>query len=245
MSQSHRITTCAKNATQRPGLQLRQAEADAYGTTKRRTKEEKAADDQRLKDAKKAQDAAVQSKYQKISGMQDQMRANQERRMQDVPKPSRPKPRQIKRSTQAPVEDINLKPTDGKISGGHKEDKTYQESSNGIKAQKSIKAVIRDAIHAAGGTVIDESAAQPRDVDVGKSQISTSDHGSRAAVVGRIQGWGANVPLGVKPSARDPKLSKSSSLSSSSVQTPFSSAPSSIFASFNSGGTLWQQHIYQ
>ncbi|KAH7918491.1 hypothetical protein BV22DRAFT_1134547 [Leucogyrophana mollusca] len=96
-----RMSTRAKNATQRPGLQILAAEAEAYGINKRRTKGEKAADDQRAKDAKDAHEAAIQDGYQRITAMQSQTQAAQADTEVNAPKPRRPQPRPAK--AKAPV----------------------------------------------------------------------------------------------------------------------------------------------
>lgn len=88
-----RMMTCPKNATQHPGRILTEAE----GYTKRRTKAQKAADDKREKEEKQASEMATQDGYKCVAAFQKKMQTDQAAICADAPKPTRPRPRPVKR----------------------------------------------------------------------------------------------------------------------------------------------------
>ena len=88
-----RIGTRPKNATQHPGHIL------TAGVGKRRTATQKAADDQRDREAKEASEKALQESYQRIATLQAQMQANQDAARMDAPKPKRPRARPVEGCT--------------------------------------------------------------------------------------------------------------------------------------------------
>jgi hypothetical protein len=81
---AQRMATRPKNATQHLGCIVIESQG------KRRTAVQKAADDQREKEAKEASHKAVQESYQCIATMQAQMQADQENARVDAPKPKPP-----------------------------------------------------------------------------------------------------------------------------------------------------------
>ncbi|KAH7912048.1 hypothetical protein BJ138DRAFT_1100611 [Hygrophoropsis aurantiaca] len=241
MSQSkpQRMTTRAKNATHRPGLQLLQAEAEAYGIVKRRSKTEKAADDQRLKTAKEAHDTTVRNGYQAIAKMEAQMRNKQEKIMDDAPKPRRPQPRPIKTGNQLSAASKEQGQNKDLLDSGVKVPSTVSKESKSLK----VKTVVRDAIQAVSMMtptrgVIDQSTMRTRDNDDGKSEFHHARDSSIPAkfdVAGRVMGWGVKVPNGKHLKTR----STSTSLVSSTLP-PQSSAPSSVL----SHGTTASSSVY-
>ncbi|KAG2050398.1 hypothetical protein BDR06DRAFT_998635 [Suillus hirtellus] len=88
MSQPNAVMQCMatqpKNATQHLGCILIESQG------KRHTAAQKAADDQREKEAKEASNQAVQESYQHIATMQAQMQADQDNARVDTPKPKHP-----------------------------------------------------------------------------------------------------------------------------------------------------------
>jgi hypothetical protein len=189
-----RIGTRPKNATQHPGHIL------TTGVGKRRTAAQKAADDQRDREAKEASEKALQESYQRIATLQAQMQANQDAARMDAPKPKRPRPRahpvgkaaqalktsnSTKDGGHAGAEIVTNKPIGTKGKGRkcgceaeantkHPEtDEELEEPVTKTKRKKVSKQVVRDAIQSVldAGIAIDGST-RPRDGDV---QKTTSD----------------------------------------------------------------------
>lgn len=97
-----RMMTRPKNATQHPGRILTEAE----GYTKRRTKAQKFADDKREKEEKQASEMAVQEGYKRVAAFEKKMQTDQAAKRADAPKPTRPRPRPVKKVAK-PMETSN------------------------------------------------------------------------------------------------------------------------------------------
>jgi hypothetical protein len=96
------MMTRPKNATQHPGRILTEAE----GYTKRRTKAQKFADDKREKEEKQASEMAVQEGYKRVAAFEKKMQTDQAAKRADAPKPTRPRPRPVKKVAK-PMETSN------------------------------------------------------------------------------------------------------------------------------------------
>jgi len=172
---SKRVTTRAKNATQHPGYILTGGE----GHVKRHTKAQKATDDQREEEEERASEMAELEAHNRIAAFQKQMEADQVAKRADAPKPTRPRPRPVKKAVKATetsnstmAEDKAVS-TDGKggRAGGklatganieHPESDAEEEVPVPGSCKKKekrkvlpVKTPVRDAIQAAG--LIDES----------------------------------------------------------------------------------------
>ncbi|KAG1853782.1 hypothetical protein C8R48DRAFT_776938 [Suillus tomentosus] len=104
----------AKNATQHPGYILTGGE----GHIKRRTKAQKAADDQHEKEAKEASEMAVQEGYKRIAVFQKKMQTDQAATRADAPKPTRPRPHPVKKAVKD-VKTSNLTMAEDKAMGAN------------------------------------------------------------------------------------------------------------------------------
>ncbi|KAG1886827.1 uncharacterized protein F5891DRAFT_1200678 [Suillus fuscotomentosus] len=221
MSQPDTVTTCMgtrpKNATQHP----RHILINSHG--KKRTTAEKAADDQREREAKEASEKAVQESYQHIATLQAQMQADQDAMCVDAPKPKRPhaclvgkaaKDLKTSDSTmddrQAGAKIVTNKPlvTKGRGHRGGakklaadasiKNPASEHEDGEPVQTKKKKKLVVREAIQAVlnAGIVIDSTKA--RDGEVQKM----SDVSQKFALAGRVPGWLSNLPTTApKPAA--------------------------------------------
>ncbi|KAG1781230.1 hypothetical protein EV702DRAFT_962891, partial [Suillus placidus] len=204
------------NATQHPGYILTGGE----GHVKRRTKAQKAADDQREEEEKRASEMAELEGHNRIAAFQKKMETDQAAARVDVPKPTRPRPHPVKKAVKA-TETSNLTMAEdkavsangkggragGKLATGanvkHPESDAEEEVRvPGSRKKKEMRKVlpvktpVRDAIKAAG--LIDEST-MARDDDKKPDDVSIPDYGIAA---GRISGWRSDIPpAGSKPSS--------------------------------------------
>jgi hypothetical protein len=172
-----RVATRAKNATQHPGYILTGGE----GHTKRRTKAQKAADDQRVEEEKRASEMAVHEGHNRIAVFQKKMETDQAAARVDAPKPTRPRPRPrpVKKAVKV-METSNLTMAEdkavsangkgggarGKLAAGANVDHPGSDAEEEVRVPGSrkkkekrkvlpVKTPVRDAIEAAG--LIDES----------------------------------------------------------------------------------------
>ncbi|KAH7924427.1 hypothetical protein BV22DRAFT_1013272 [Leucogyrophana mollusca] len=242
---AERMQTRPKNATQRPGLLLLEAQAQ-QNPVKRRTKAEKAADDQREKEAKEAKEAAVQDSYKRIAVLQEQMQAAQQSAHADAPKARRPRTRQAK----AVDGDTVAENTTAK--GGRKgrqdqskgrpaadvaqpasDDEVEMPASPKLKVKKALKTAVRDAIEAVTN-VVDGISSKPRDSD--RNSDAPAPAHLKFQLAGRINGWGAGIPAsGVKASSKN---ARSSTSTSSSIPPSTSSSASSATSVLSRGSTI-------
>ncbi|KAG2136952.1 uncharacterized protein EDB93DRAFT_1106744 [Suillus bovinus] len=217
------VATRAKNATQHPGYILTRGE----GPTKRRTKAQKAADDQHEEEENRASEMAVQEGHNRIAVFQKQMETDQAATHVDAPKPTRPcpRPRPIKKAVKV-METSNLTMAKdkaisangkgggarGKLAasanidhpGSDVEEEVQVPGSRKKKEKRKVlpvKTPVRDAIEAVG--LIDEST-MARDDDKKSADVSTSGPQKFGFAVEHIPGWRTEVPaasVGSKPSS--------------------------------------------
>lgn len=180
-----RMATRPKNATQHPGHILTGGE----NRTKRRTKAQKAADNQREEEEKKASKVAVLETNKRVAAFHKKMETDQAAARADAPKPSRPHPRPVKKAVKAP-ETTDLTTAAGKAVGaignggradkstasaniehpGSEEDEELEVQMPGARKKKGkrmvipVKTPVRDAIDVAGALIANEST-QARDDD--------------------------------------------------------------------------------
>jgi hypothetical protein len=180
-----RMGTRPKNATQHPGRIL----INSRG--KKRTTAEKAADDQREREAKEASEKAVQESYQRIATLQAQMQADQDAMRVDAPKPKRPRARPVGKAAK------NLKTSDstmddrqagakivadkplvtkgrGRVGGAKRlaadasveNPASEDEDGEPVQTKKKKKLAVREAIQAVlnAGIVIDSTKARDGEV---------------------------------------------------------------------------------
>ncbi|EGO04776.1 hypothetical protein SERLA73DRAFT_68444 [Serpula lacrymans var. lacrymans S7.3] len=242
MSEPQRMQTRAKNATQRPGLHLLEAQAE-QNPVKRRTKAEKAADDQHEKDSKEAKAAAIQDSYKHIAVLQEQMQVTQQNAHADAPKSRRPCPcpHQVKHISDASgskaanegntaADSIVVKGVqkghEGQAKGKCAADVAQLASDEEeeipapakSKLKKALKTAVRDAIEAVSDAV--DGTVQAHISHGNTDAVPTPAH-LKFQLAGRIQGWGAGIPAtGVKPLS---KYAKSTSSASSFVPQTMSS----------------------
>ncbi|KAG1782284.1 hypothetical protein EV702DRAFT_960786 [Suillus placidus] len=210
------VMTRAKNATQHPGYILTRGE----GHIKRRTKAQKAADDQHEEEEKRASEMAELEGHNRIAAFQKKMETDQAATRVDAPKPTRPRPCPVKKAVKA-TETSNLTMAEDKAvstngkggrAGGklatsanveHPESDAEEEVRvPGSRKKKEMRKVlpvktpVRDAIKAAG--LIDESTMACDD-DKKPDDVSIPDYGIAA---GRISGCMSDIsPAGSKPSS--------------------------------------------
>ncbi|KAG2123297.1 hypothetical protein DEU56DRAFT_760106, partial [Suillus clintonianus] len=184
-----RMTTRPKNATQHPGHILTGGE----GRVKRRTKAQKAADDQREKEEKQASEMALQEGHKRVAAFQKKMQTDQAAARADAPKPTRPRPRPVKKVAKV-AETSNLTMTDDKAvsangkggrAGGklaaranveHSESDAEEEEEEKVPvpvARKKkgkrivvpVKTPVRDAIEAMDVDIVYQRITMARDDD--------------------------------------------------------------------------------
>ncbi|KAG2093744.1 uncharacterized protein F5147DRAFT_779262 [Suillus discolor] len=237
-----RMGTRPKNATQHPGRIL----INSRG--KKRTTAEKAADDQREREAKEASEKAVQESYQRIATLQAQMQADQDAMRVDAPKPKRPRARPVGKAAkdlktsdstmddrQAGAKIVADKPLvtkgRGRVGGAKRlaadasVENPASEDEDGDPVQtKKKKLAVREAIQAVlnAGIVIDSTKA--RDGEVQK----TSDVSQKFALAGHVPGWLSNLPA----TASKPAASLRGNPSTSSIQ------PRTSYSKLTKGSTI-------
>ncbi|KAG1853928.1 hypothetical protein DFJ58DRAFT_728062 [Suillus subalutaceus] len=211
-----RMMTRPKNATQHPGRILTEAE----GYTKRRTKAQKFADDKREKEEKQASEMAVQEGYKRVAAFEKKMQTDQAAKRADAPKPTRPRPRPVKKvakpmetsnSTMAEDQAIGAKGKGGrardKSAAGANvehpesdaEDEEQEARVPGARKKKGkrtvlpVKTPVRDAIEAAG-LIDDSESTMPRDNDKKSGDVSTAGPAKFGVAAGRISHWRLEIP---------------------------------------------------
>ncbi|KAG2100525.1 hypothetical protein BD769DRAFT_1313171, partial [Suillus cothurnatus] len=206
-----------KNATQHPGYILTGGEDQV----KRCTKAQKAADDQREKEEKKASETAIQEGHKCIAAFQKQMQANQATVCTDAPKPTHPHPRPVKKGAKA-LETSNLttaaeKAVGAKGKGGRaaasanvehpaSEDDEELEvqmpeacKKKGKRTVILVKTPVRDAINVVGALI--DKSMQAHDDE--SSDAISMQAPKKYSVVDRIPVWRERIPEvdGSKPSS--------------------------------------------
>ncbi|KAG1836867.1 hypothetical protein DFJ58DRAFT_846709 [Suillus subalutaceus] len=183
---AQRMATRPKNATQHPGRIVIESQG------KRRTAVQKAADDQREKEAKEASHKAVQESYQRIATMQAQMQADQENarwgRLQKTSKT----PDSTMDGRQAGAEIVATdKPVVAKGKGQKGRarqlaagvnvehpatDEDLEEEPVAAKPQrkKATKPLVRDAIEALNAGVVIDGSTKARDANVKTIDIAST-----------------------------------------------------------------------
>ncbi|KAH7917800.1 hypothetical protein BV22DRAFT_1135112 [Leucogyrophana mollusca] len=191
---TERMTTRAKNATQRPGLidLSPPALGDSEPTVvKRRTKAKKAADDEKkaLEDQKRGEDeerkkVALKEAFGRIADMEKTLKDDQQSQEANAPKPRRPQPRAANAEPRGPQraakggedDDVFTGPVSGTVGdvelASDDEDKVQPMKPKGRKgkakakaAPKPVKTSVRDAINAAGSEApISVTGGNSRDV---------------------------------------------------------------------------------
>ncbi|KAG1882715.1 hypothetical protein F4604DRAFT_1921313 [Suillus subluteus] len=178
-----RMVTRPKNATQHPGHILTGGE----NCIKRRTKAQKATDDQREEEEKEASKAAIQETHKRVAAFQKQMQTDQAAARADAPKPGRPRPRPVKKAAKtAETTDLIMaadKAVGTKGNGGRadksaasantehpgSEDEELEVQMPGARKKKGkrmvipVKTPVRDAIDVAGALIVESTQAFPSD----------------------------------------------------------------------------------
>ncbi|KAG2062202.1 hypothetical protein BDR06DRAFT_1027445 [Suillus hirtellus] len=183
MSQPNTVTqhmaTRPKNATQHPGCILIESQG------KRCTAAQKAADDQREKEAKEASNQAVQESYQHIATMQAQMQADQDNACVDAPKPKHPRAHPVGKAAKT------LKTSDSTMDGGQAgaeivaADKPVVAKGKGQKGRARQLAAGANVEHPASDEDLEEEpvAAKPQRKKATKPLVRDAIEALNAGVV--------------------------------------------------------------
>ncbi|KAG1889254.1 hypothetical protein F4604DRAFT_1673935 [Suillus subluteus] len=250
------MVTRPKNATQHPRHILTGGE----NHVKRRTKAQKATDDQCEEEEKEASKAAIQETHKRVAAFQKQMQTDQAAAHADAPKPSRPRPRPVKKAAKT-TETTDLitaadKAVGAKGNGGRadksaasantehpgSEDEELEVQMPGARKKKGkrmvipVKTPVRDAIDVVGALIIEST--QACDDDKSDSDVSPPTP-KKFSLAGHIPNWMLTIPLGgSKPSSLNLDLKHRSSGAPSTISTSTPSSKLTSGSTTSSGGTL-------
>ncbi|KAG1801993.1 uncharacterized protein BJ212DRAFT_1487474 [Suillus subaureus] len=247
----------AENATQHPGHILTRGD----NCIKRRTKAQKATDDQCEEEEKEASQAAIQETHKCIAAFQKQLQTDQAAACADAPKPSRPRPHLVKKAAKAP-ETTDLTTAANKAVGakgkggradksaasaniehpGSEEDEELEVQMPGGCTKKKgkrtvipVKTPVRDAIDVAGALIASESTQAHDDDKLSDLDVSPLAP-KKFGLAGHILNWMSSIPIGGSKPFSNLKHRSSGALSAISSTTPSSKLTRG--STMSSGGAL-------